>query len=324
MQNDIISVIVPVYNTKAYLQRCVDSVLQQRDACVQLLLVDDGSTDGSAEMCDMFAAAHESVTVLHQLNSGAAAARDAGLSVAAGEYVLFLDGDDCYLSDTAFAQLLAFARQQEADVVCFSYARVCDESQKKPLSSTKKCGDIIGEKADTVREMMCRNAYTSSACLKLIRRSLLEQTHLRFRTALRCEDIPFCLRLLQRAQRPVFLDACLYGYTVRGDSKTRTCNAQAVQDILTALTILRKEVDVQNPLYTDYMSYVAFQYCTLLINAHLAQPATDADTWRRIYAQKDLLQYRQNKFVRTIALCARLLGVPCTARLLAFYFKKNG
>lgn len=324
MQEATISVIVPVYNTKTYLPRCVESVLRQAEISVQLLLVDDGSTDGSGQLCDALAAAHDTIAVLHQPNSGAAAARDAGLAAASGEYVLFLDSDDCYLSDTAFVQMVATARQHDADVVCFDYVRVRGEAQECPLSSTGVCGDIVGEKTAAVSEMLRRNVYTSSACLKLMQRSLLEQWHLRFRTALRCEDIPFCLRLLVRARHPVFLGARLYGYTVREDSKTRVCSAAAVQDTLTALINMRKEISAQDALFVPYMSYIAFQYCTLLINAHLAQPATEAATWKRIYAQKDLLQYRENKIVRMVFFCAKLLGVPLTSRLLALYFKKKG
>lgn len=90
----IVSVIVPVYNVASYLPACIDSVLAQTFADFELLLVDDGSTDGSGDICDDYACRDVRVTVLHQPNAGPAAARNAALDVAQGEYVAFVDSDD--------------------------------------------------------------------------------------------------------------------------------------------------------------------------------------------------------------------------------------
>ncbi|MEG2393706.1 MAG: glycosyltransferase family 2 protein [Ruthenibacterium sp.] len=324
MQNVTVSVIIPVYNTKSYLQRCVDSVLMQKKIEPDIVLVDDGSTDGSGALCDMLAAQNKNITVYHNKNGGGAAARNFGLSVARGDYVLLLDSDDCYLSDMALDMLCETAQRENADVVCFHYTRVRENERQRPLSADGTSGSVMGEKAQSVPAMVERNLYTSSSCLKLMRRTLLSDNKISFNTALRCEDILFCLQVLVSAKRPVFLDVCLYGYTVREGSITRTCNAQTVQDTLSVLDTMQKSLNASDVLYEAYMGYVAFQYCTLLINAHLADPKTDPAVWRQIYAKKNLLQYRKNRIVRMVSCCSRCVGIAMTARLLTAYFKKNG
>lgn len=94
MENDLISVIVPVYNMENYLERCVHSVLQQTYQKLEVILVDDGSTDASPQMCDAYAAKDERVKVVHKENGGLSDARNAGLAVAAGAYIGYVDSDD--------------------------------------------------------------------------------------------------------------------------------------------------------------------------------------------------------------------------------------
>ncbi|MDR3314701.1 MAG: glycosyltransferase, partial [Oscillospiraceae bacterium] len=90
----LISVIVPVYNVEPYLPKCLDSIVSQTYANLEIILVDDGSTDASGSICDAYAAKDERVRVIHQANGGVAAARNAGLDAAVGEYIQFVDSDD--------------------------------------------------------------------------------------------------------------------------------------------------------------------------------------------------------------------------------------
>lgn len=106
----MISVIVPVYNTKAYLGRCVDSLLRQTYRDLEIILVDDGSTDGSGELCDSYAAGDERVRVFHKENGGSSSARNLGLDKAAGEYVGFVDSDD-YVDPDMYERLYAGIRE---------------------------------------------------------------------------------------------------------------------------------------------------------------------------------------------------------------------
>ena len=110
-----ISIIIPVYNTAVYLRRCLDSVLNQTHEDIEVVLVNDGSTDGSAALCDQYAADDSRVRVIHQQNGGLSAARNAGLKIITGEYLGFVDSDDWVLPDT-YAYLLGLIEQEQADI----------------------------------------------------------------------------------------------------------------------------------------------------------------------------------------------------------------
>ena len=104
-----ISVIVPVYNTEKYLRRCIDSILNQTYEALEVILVDDGSTDGSGAVCDEYAEKDARVRAIHQKNGGISAARNAGIDAASGQYIAFIDSDD-YVTGDMLAELLRICR----------------------------------------------------------------------------------------------------------------------------------------------------------------------------------------------------------------------
>lgn len=99
MDNKLISVIIPIYNRAEYLDKCIGSVLEQKDVNTEVILVDDGSTDASAQICDKYATEHDNITAIHNTNHGVAHARNCGLDAARGDYIFFLDSDDCIAPD---------------------------------------------------------------------------------------------------------------------------------------------------------------------------------------------------------------------------------
>lgn len=116
MCEGLLSVVIPVYNIRDYVERCVRSVLAQPDVPLEVLIVDDGSTDDSGAVCDALAAEDSRVTVIHKPNGGLSDARNYGLCHAQGEYILFMDGDD-WLAENVCPGLLQMALQDRADVV---------------------------------------------------------------------------------------------------------------------------------------------------------------------------------------------------------------
>ena len=121
-----LSIIIPVYNTEKYLHRCVDSVLQQNMSDYELILVDDGSTDGSGKICDEYKEKDSRVKVIHTQNQGVSKARNTGLELSSGEYIGFVDADD-YIDADMYEKLIEASIDSNADVCCCGYLQELSE-----------------------------------------------------------------------------------------------------------------------------------------------------------------------------------------------------
>lgn len=119
---DLISVIVPVYNVKNYLKKCVDSILSQTYSVLQVILVDDGSTDGSGELCDLLAKCDKRIQVVHKSNGGLSDARNAGIEIAEGKYFSFIDSDD-YIEPDMVESLYKLAKSTDCQITISNMKR---------------------------------------------------------------------------------------------------------------------------------------------------------------------------------------------------------
>ena len=203
MSQVLLSVIVPVYNAAATLQKCAASILSQAPAAAQLILVNDGSTDQSEAVCRRLAAADSRVQVICQPNAGASAARNAGLAAAAGEFVQFVDADD-WLNPGLYAAALP-PLQQGADVCFFGVDTLCGNVQE-----TLPAGrfESLGLFKDNFVYYMVETGLFASPINKIFRRRAVEG--LRFDQALKVnEDLLFCLQALARCG-PVYFEQGLY------------------------------------------------------------------------------------------------------------------
>lgn len=193
-----ISVIIPIYKVEKYLRPCVDSVLNQTDADLEVILVDDGSPDNCGAICDEYANKDSRVKVIHKENGGVSQARNAGLDAATGEWVTFVDSDD--LIDHHYAQFLLKAQEQTgADMVCCGNTRFC-ETLPNLLSEDRLDSNLV-ETFDRAQAMA--NAfgiwYKPNIWGKLIRRKLFHS--LRFPNAKRAEDLWISYRLLAACEK---------------------------------------------------------------------------------------------------------------------------
>lgn len=208
----MISVIIPVYNVKPYLERCVRSVCGQSFTDTEILLIDDGSTDGSGALCDALAARDERIGVLHQPNGGLSAARNAGLGAVHGDRIAFVDSDDCPAPD--MLQTLADVMQeQNCDIVSCASLSFTGELPVPPASS----GAVrVFDRESALRELVLGKTFGETVWNKLYSRSAVET--LRFPEGRWHEDIFFTYRAFLRAERIAAVDYTGYFYFQRADS----------------------------------------------------------------------------------------------------------
>ena len=221
----LISVIVPVYCTAQYLPACLDSLLTQTYENLEILLVDDGSTDQSGEICDAYAKQDDRVRVIHQKNSGVSAARNAGLAAAHGEYVSFVDSDDTVEPDT-YAYLIENMQKHGADAAMFEYS--IDYPDRSLTHTHRGYGSLIGAEQAICATVSPVNRF---ACTKLFCAYLLERV--RFDPDIRVgEDTLFCVQTLRAAQSVYYSERVLYHYRQNNQSVT---NAGFSQGYLTVI-----------------------------------------------------------------------------------------
>ena len=214
MSKAAVSVIVPVYNIARYLDACVASVLSQTHTRLEVILVDDGSSDESPALCDAWAQRDDRVRVIHKPNGGLSSARNAALDAAHGEYVFFVDGDDT-IDPTALEDLLRRSEETGADLTLFGLRRVDEQgrmlSEEVPERAVLTCDEFWRRLYDRRRSFGSAGmSFFVVACDKLYRASLFEEE--RFDLGKIHEDEFILHRIIARCARIATVDVCRYNY----------------------------------------------------------------------------------------------------------------
>lgn len=273
---DRISVIVPVYNVAAYLPQCLESILSQDHEDLQVLVVDDGSTDGSGEICDRYAQRDSRIQVIHQKNAGAAAAKNAALRAANGTYLSFVDSDD-YLEPGVYGPMLALMKQHQADAAQFNFRDVYK-------SHTEEQRSWQGQGCMDSRQYLLRFPQDWTCALlwnKLYRREIFDGVF--FEEGHKIDDEYFTYRGFLKDRKIVWEDRIVYNYRKRSSSVMASAQAaeQRLLDAADAMDQRRHQVGRAYPeLRKDFdKSYVdALWY----LSENACQPQTLAVLQKRL------------------------------------------
>lgn len=273
--NQKISIIIPIYNTSKYLDRCINSVINQTYTHIEIILVDDGSTDGSSAICDEFALKDNRIKVIHKENGGLSDARNAGLDVASGEYVGFLDSDD-YVSPEMYEKLIHRIEKTGCDIANAMYVRVDEKGEITPsrVTHTEDC-EITAE--EFLRELMLHTGDVS-VCTKLFKREIFD--FVRFQTGKLNEDLLFILDVLCHVSKIAFSGQVGYFYFSRSDSVS-SGYGKAVVDMVENAVLAKRIVDERYPsLKKQTERFCLYQHMAYL----LLVPKQDAKRENKVYA----------------------------------------
>ena len=208
---DLHSVIVPIYKVEAYLDDCVRSIVAQTYPNLEIILVDDGSPDRCGDMCDAWAAKDSRIKVIHKPNGGLSDARNAGLQIAAGDYIAFVDSDD-WIEPQMYEKMLAAMKAEQAEI-CACRIRSCYPDHCVEWG----CPEYRATEPEQTLAMLYNDtAYPVSALNKLYRRELWET--LRFPVGKICEDAFTTYLLVHKAKHIVQLPEAFYNYRIRPES----------------------------------------------------------------------------------------------------------
>lgn len=208
----LVSIVVPVYNVEKYLRQCLDSIINQTYSEIQIILVDDGSTDSSGMICDEYAGNDTRIEVVHQKNQGLSGARNTGIACSRGEYIIFVDSDD--FIDTDMIRTFIDAMEPEVSIVSCG-AVLCDEDGKFLHSEHRSQSyKYIGK--EQIKAMFHDRAYTVTAWGKLYSRKLFEEV--KFPLGKYHEDMYTTYKLVDQSCGTLILDRAMYWYRQVGSS----------------------------------------------------------------------------------------------------------
>lgn len=224
MANPKVSVIIPVYNTAPLLSRCLESVINQSMTDIEIICVNDGSTDSSPQILDNWAERDSRIKVIHQTNGRQGKARNAGMDIAQGEYIGMIDSDD-YIPSTYFESLYNAAQRHDADIA------VCGIIKQKQLSSRLviqfDSERVVENAEEKLRTMHCPPDF--HPVNKLYRREMLQRINLRFTENIQYEDVMFVTRALCESGRMVTVPKVKYIYVLNPSSTVKSRQTAAKQ-----------------------------------------------------------------------------------------------
>ena len=321
-----ISVIIPIYNVENYLKRCVDSVLRQEGVSLEIILVDDGSTDSSGQICDDYAANQPNIKCLHISNSGPATAKNKGYDVATGYYVAFIDSDDEIKPDM-FSSMLQSGYRHHADIVCCNYIQVDEEGH---ISHTKHTGqEYVLTQDEALKAILIKDKIYSQCWTKIYKRDTMQKNGVRNTEGLKTEeDFIYNIQAFACSKTVCIVDKPLYIYTHRSKSLSkdyfRNHISQYIDNRILRLELVDNIIRERFPHLQEYSTYHCIFYYNELIGRiclfpHLYQDPRVSKVISYIRKHSDVLLARHGQLGFSNWGVRAILYVPQT---LYLYYRK--
>ena len=313
-ENFLVSVIVPVYNVEKYLDECIKSIMEQSYTNLEILLIDDGSSDNSINICNRYSLIDNRIRVISQKNGGASKARNRGIRESCGEYIIFIDSDDYWDDLDALKVMIGNMSESGADILQFGYKKYYEDINhiENYRYNFKRIDINLKSKRYTLNYFAKYNLMYSSPCNKLIKRSLLIEGEIVFIEGITSEDIDWNARLFILAKKFDVIDKSIYVYRQRYNSVSNSINKDKLIQLKRNINKCIEYVDTYSlkdeEFFYEYMSYVAYQYMTLLVSSNMYNGKLDKEFKSSIKENKYLLKYDLNYRVHIFNLINRYLG----------------
>lgn len=244
MYRPLISIIVPIYKVEKYLERCIESLTNQTYKDIEIILVDDGSPDNCPLICDNYAKQDERITVIHKESGGLSDARNCGLQLAKGEYVLFIDSDD-YIELDSCEKFVKVIKKNKVDIVVANAKRI-DADKVIPMVQKRIKDNVIYTGNEYLKLQVMNKCFYVVVCTSLYKRSFLIDNSLFFRIGILYEDEEWTPKVFLEAKSVIYMNYIFYNYEVRPDSITSSNSREH------NIRIAKDMIDICHRLYDIY------------------------------------------------------------------------
>lgn len=258
MKNDMISIIIPIYNVEKYLEKCLDSILNQTYKNLEIILIDDGSTDNSPNICNSYCEKDKRIKIIHKNNEGVSSARNKGIELSKGKYIVFIDSDD-YVSNEHIEVLYDCIISNNVDLVI---SNLIDISEDGIILNNEEKESFLMNKDQCLKELLSEDNFYHLCCGNIYRKDLLEK--IRFNCKYRiAEDLDFLYRYIKQISSAYFLSKNTYYYLKREGSATNSIYSEKWNDELKICNFIISEmVELEN----NFHKYAKRKYIRLNIN----------------------------------------------------------
>lgn len=257
-----ISIIVPIYNIEEkYLKKCIESLMEQTFVDIEILLINDGSTNNSLVVCEEYAKKDIRIKVFDKKNEGVSSARNLGIDNANAPYIMFVDGDDwldAKCCEESYEQI-----KKGFDIVSWSYNKEYESGKIEKIeifNEDKICNDDIREFDYYDMKIL------GSSCMKLYSKQIIEKDRFN-QDLINGEDVEFNFRIFKKIKSIKFINKNYYNYVIRKDSSVRKYNENMLENYNKTLNIIRKEIDNNDEKQVKaYFSFVAISFLMICLN----------------------------------------------------------
>jgi glycosyltransferase involved in cell wall biosynthesis len=321
------SVIIPVYNSEKYLEKCVQSILVQSHKDLEVILVDDESNDSSPYICDSFAHLDNRIKVIHKENGGTADSRNVGLQMASGDYIMFMDNDDYWKKKNALRDIDCQLNESHADVLMYDTMEYW-ENKKKFSKPNRVCNrtDVVNHTKESALKVLIEQGVLYRAVwAKVVKRDLIIDNNLFFEKGIRNEDTEWTAKMLLCAESYDWYEQVFYVYR-KGTGVAQTDKKVSFKEVNDLKNILKKYISIANEITNSefqkaFRAYLAFPYAVLVGQVQvLTKNEKKAIGMSFVKKNSNILRNDMDPTVKKVACVYRILGYYITAFMLKIYF----
>ncbi len=328
MENNKLSIIIPVYNLEKYISKCLDSIINQIKENIEIIIVNDGSTDKTEDICNKYCERYSYIKYFYQRNNGVSSARNLGLSKATGEYVLFIDGDDWLLEDAISKILLEL--EEEYDIFLGDFVKSFngkimlkgkkDKNLKLDVNKMKYPENFI--------YLFKNELYNLSLWCNIIRRQLFYSNNIRLDTNIKyTEDMDCMLQLLLSTNKIKLMIDPIYVYRQdTQDSATSKWTNERVNNTMYFVDKWYNNINYSNldeQIKRYIIDFIRYQYCIALGIDALVPKKGKRDVNDKIEKYRFLLNDAYGKKQKMVRITYKILGFKMTCKLMGFWIKNK-
>lgn len=307
-----VSIIIPVYNVENYLEKCLRSVLQQTYHNLEIIVINDGSTDNCMMICKKYTEIDNRFILIEQKNAGLSAARNAGINICTGDYIFFLDSDD-YLWPTTIQELISESKKRDADIVGCGYLSFAENEE---LQQEITCKEEFEENSSVFYfQKMSNHAWG-----KLYKTSLFKENKIFYPVGRNYEDVATTFKLVWYAEKIAYTPKILYLYLNREGSISRELSEKNIDDFLLAYLEMnefyKEKCKIEIPEIAYYQLTILFTIYSRLIISNMIL--------KHKKKEKNQLIQREFKYHSKSVNLWKYISKPYTIKLLLYKFRLAG